>query len=112
MKSYLIILVVLVMAGCATNKENTKSAGSKTAKKEMVAGKKEAKKPSAGAVKCSLKTDARVLEIVAVKKGCELLYTKFGETNSIATAVNSVDYCQATQDRIQGKLEEAGFSCK
>jgi hypothetical protein len=61
---------------------------------------------------CSAANDERILAVVPVEQGCELLYTKVGETKTIASASFELSYCEAVQTRISKKLETSGFICK
>ena len=62
---------------------------------------------------CVSNKDTRIMEIKKTKLGgCELFYTKFGKTQSVATANIGTEYCEEVKKRIQSNLEKAGFSCK
>lgn len=63
-------------------------------------------------VKCTSGDDERVLQVTPKGKGCEVNYTKFGKTASIANAANGNDHCEDVVRRVQKKLEGAGYSCK
>jgi hypothetical protein len=67
---------------------------------------------SGDSVTCSHGSEERTLEIKAKDSGCELVYTKGGNANSIATAANGKQHCQDVSTKIQGKLTGAGFTCK
>ena len=62
---------------------------------------------------CTAGSDVRVLEIKPVDtKGCELQYTKNGNTKTVANANFDLSYCESVQTRISKKLEAAGFDCQ
>lgn len=64
-------------------------------------------------ITCSAGSDVRVLEIKPIdEKGCELQYTKNGDTKTVANANFNVSYCETVQNRIFKKLESAGFDCQ
>lgn len=67
---------------------------------------------NAGTVTCTLNNDSRTIALNTMDTGCEVVYTKFGESNSVATDSSGTDYCQTVSDRIQNNLENAGFTCK
>lgn len=67
---------------------------------------------NASTVNCTLNSDTRIIAINTMDTGCEVIYTKFGEANSVATDSAGTDYCQTVSDRIQNNLENAGFGCK
>ncbi len=66
---------------------------------------------SAGAMTCKNGSDTRTLEVVAKDSGCEVSYTKFGETTTPASSVNGTAHCDSVRDRIKTNLENAGFQC-
>jgi hypothetical protein len=70
------------------------------------------KNVTAGAVTCSLGSDVRMIEPKAADGGCELVYTKNGSSNSVATARNGMEYCQAAGEKLQKTLTDAGMDCK
>jgi hypothetical protein len=81
--------------------------------------KKKAKKASAAntasgadSVKCSHGGDERTLQIAEKDGGCEVVYTKLGETNPVASASHGKQHCQDVSERIQKKLTDAGFTCQ
>lgn len=43
--------------------------------------------------------------------GCEVVYTKHGDTSVIADARNDVSYCDNVVDKIKTNLTNAGFTC-
>ena len=62
---------------------------------------------------CVSDKDTRIMEVKKTKLGgCELFYTKFGKTQSVATANLGTEYCEEVKERIQSNLEKAGFSCQ
>ena len=62
---------------------------------------------------CKIKGETRKLSIATpASGGCKLHYTKFGNENVIASAQNDRSYCEKIFDRVKGKLENAGFTCK
>ncbi|MGE0528232.1 MAG: hypothetical protein AB7G93_03140 [Bdellovibrionales bacterium] len=63
-------------------------------------------------MECSVKGDERFLEIRKTDSGCELAYTKNGQEAVVASSVNGTSHCESTQEKIKGRLEEAGFTCK
>lgn len=82
-------------------------------KKNFKSAKQKPVSPPQTVITCKAGTDVRVLEIKPVdEKGCELQYTKNGDTKTIANANFNVSYCETVQNRITSKLEAAGFSCQ
>lgn len=62
---------------------------------------------------CTAGSDVRVLEIISAdQKGCELQYTKNGDTKTVANANFNLSYCETVQTRISDKLKTAGFNCQ
>ena len=120
MKLILLISLALV-ASCASNSTKKVSTDTKeAAKTETVKAKEIVKKEMAKAdaktsdsIKtCTIGKVVRTIEVKKSGSGCEVLYTKDGETNSVASAQNDLGHCSSIQDRITGKLSDAGFNCK
>ena len=61
---------------------------------------------------CTHGEDSRTLEIKAKDAGCELVYTKAGGANSVATSASGKKHCADVSAKIQGKLIASGFACK
>lgn len=119
-----LLIAALFVVSCASNSskkmeskpvEAKKSEVKETAENEVKKVEEAPKKvvaPSEGAKACNLGSDERVIDNKQVGSGCEVVYTKFGESNVVADAKNDLDFCQEIQDRIVSKLETAGFTCK
>ena len=125
MKYLLLLLIGLFVVSCTSAPEE--KAAKEDVKKEE---KKEESKPAepkveevkdkapqepavAGAITCSSSNDVRT--IVNQKSdtgGCEVVYTKFGESKVIATAQKDIEYCNGVVDRVRKNLEAANFICK
>ncbi|MCB0362052.1 MAG: hypothetical protein KDD35_05005, partial [Bdellovibrionales bacterium] len=72
-----------------------------------------AKKMDATKIVCQSGKDTRDLSVMKTESGgCELHYSKFGQSNVVATARNGSEHCEEILNRIKGKLEEAKFSCQ
>lgn len=70
-------------------------------------------KPMTNQSTCTSNKDVRIMEVKKTTLGgCELFYTKFGKTQSVATANIGMEYCEEVKNRIQSNLEKAGFSCQ
>ena len=122
-------LLLLGLISCAQTKKKADAPAEKMQKvesndKKVITMKgnfpvqKKVTKPAASqipesTITCTAGTVERVLEIRAVNEsGCEVLYTKNGETKSIANASVDLSYCETIQTRVSKKLEDAGFSCQ
>ena len=116
-------LSLLLLASCATQKDLKKPTESMEDKKVMASDIKKVPKTkkaiatpkemvAQSSINCTSSGDERILAVVPVNQGCELLYTKMGETKTIASASFELSYCEAVQTRISKKLETAGFDCK
>lgn len=44
--------------------------------------------------------------------GCKLIYSNFSDSTPVAWSTKGKTHCEQVQERIRGKLEEAGFKCK
>lgn len=131
MKFQLLLLVsTLLVTGCAQSQKAKISDGEpemskvqaqdispaitkEMNKKNFKAAKEKITPLPQSVLTCSAGSDVRVLEIIPVdEKGCELQYTKNGNTKTVANANFNVSYCETVQTRISKNLEAAGFSCQ
>lgn len=109
-KFSVVIISMFFLGACASNQavETTDvKAKAVTAKK----GEKRVETAKKGGVKCSLPKDERLIEVKKSGSGCEVMYTKFGKTNSVAQSAFGVAHCEKVQNRMKDKLSSAGFSC-
>ena len=125
-KAATVIIAAFLFSACAsTQKEETIETAEKAAKSEMkkasaVKGMAKKMKTSASsgsssssdALKCKLGKDMRNLDVKPTGKGCELTYTKFGNSKIAASSQYGSGYCQKVQSKIKGRLEQAGFKCE
>jgi len=115
MGKYLFVIAALLFSmACAQKAKKTeeeKTAAPAAASTE--AQTKSADSESAGKATCKIKGDERVIEVTKTSdNGCEVTYTKFGESKSVANAQNDMAFCQEKMSQIKGNLESAGFSCE
>lgn len=118
------LLAVSMMIGCAskdkaaeekTEKQEAQAEAeaNKEAEKEQEAAKENAAAAIGGTVTCTLDKDKRMIEVKADGENrCEVLYTKYDQQQSIASADSDVNHCQKVQERVQSNLENAGFKCQ
>ena len=115
MKNILLVIGLSIAVGaCAHNKGGSKKSGSssKGAPKSSEAAVKIADAKTERSIDCKIDGDTRTLELVTPESGgCAVRYTKFNNTNVAARAMNDMNYCEETYDRIKSRLEDAGFSC-
>mgnify|MGYP007132074564 CR=1 FL=1 len=65
-----------------------------------------------GAMVCSKGAEKRTIENKSTASGgCEVVYTKGGAAQTVATAVKGNDHCGAVAGKIKGNLSAAGWSC-
>lgn len=69
---------------------------------------------SLSSVSCTLNNDTRTIASVAKEGsgGCDVQYTKWGETNVIGGAFNQMEFCTSLIQNVRGNLEAAGFTCQ
>ena len=132
-KSILFLMVLAAFVGCSSAKKNetaaatpasTKAAATPAATAETKSEKADTKKkmtrptkvatsdPNAKEVRCTSGSYERLLAIAAKGEGCELNYTKAGETKSIATQMVGDGRCAEVMKSVRAKLEGAQFSCQ
>lgn len=128
MKTQILILAFLGLAlgACSSSKKNSdEAAQSSEAQAEQAADQKskdtsdqagKAKDASAGdlseTVTCKLGGDTRTIGIKSVDEGCEVIYTKFGESTSIASGSKGSGHCANVVTKVKDNLQNAGFSCE
>lgn len=113
------LIFVLILSACASS--NTKDTAIETTpqapEKVEAPVAKETEKPKTAAsesgTKCKMGTDVRTIQIGPSESGvCEVLYTKDGQTNSVASATADKSYCQSVLDKMVANLSNAGFTCE
>lgn len=129
MTKLVILLSLGLLVGCssASKKQSTETnaAPAATAMPAPVETKKEDSKKSktttgkatgeakiAAEVTCSSHEGVRKLAIKTKDQGCELDYTKGGQTSAIASQVVGQAKCEEVSTRIQEKLIAAGYKCE
>ena len=131
-KSILFLTVLAAFVGCTSAKKTetpaatptptaaTTPAASTDNKMEKADAKKKMTRPAKTAsadanakeVKCTSGSDERLLAIGAKDEGCELKYTKAGETKTIATQIVGDGRCVEVMGSVRKNLEGAQFSCQ
>lgn len=114
------VMMMSLVIGCASSqKSGEKSAeNSKTTQSKMKKTSKKMKSSSSKmtadmTVDCSSGSDARKIEVAKSDSGgCQVLYTKFGNSSEIASAQSDPTYCEEVKDRVVSNLEGSGFKCK
>lgn len=61
---------------------------------------------------CDKGADKRMIEVAPKGKGCEVRYTKNGKTDTVASSAIGNDHCEKTREKMRGKLEASGYTCK
>ncbi|MEK6579055.1 MAG: hypothetical protein AABZ55_07490 [Bdellovibrionota bacterium] len=64
------------------------------------------------ATTCSSGSDERILAIAVTGDGCELTYTKGGESKSVAHQKEGLSVCERVKEQIEKRLQASGFKCK
>lgn len=68
---------------------------------------------AASKLTCTAGKEIRTLEIKSGEgKACELMYTKGGETKSLATATADAAYCKTVSEKVSKNLQAAGYKCE
>lgn len=115
-KIWLGIGLVFFFTACATDTKSSSGTDStatamEAEKVEAIPTKSVAKK-TADIVVCTVDKDERSIEVKSVGKGCEVFYTKYGETKSIAESNWGLAHCKKIQEKIKNTLVSAGFVCE
>jgi hypothetical protein len=123
-KYVVLVSSALLIFGCASGKKDAApatpaakgaKATSKAAPAKATAAPKAADSASGegDSLECSSGADKRTLEVKKTSAaGCELNYTKFGNTAQVASSGSGHEHCESVRDKIKTKLEAAGYSCK
>lgn len=120
-----IVVAALGLQACSSSKKaakdsaavNAKTEGPVTTEESAQAGKNAAKrgkvaKTLAGETKCTSGSDVRTIGVKDVGTGCEVIYTKMGESNSVASASSGSTHCVNVVTKIKDNLSNAGFTCE
>lgn len=116
-----IVVSALGFTACSSTKKMNKDAATEAAKTaeasadKAVKATKDAKAKvaaAAGDVTCTSGKDSRTIGVKAVDAGCEVVYTKFGETSSVASASSGSEHCANVVSKIKDNLSNAGFKCE
>ncbi len=62
-------------------------------------------------IECKSGTDTRKIVTKAKDAGCEVEYTKFGDTKVLGGAQNDKTVCTNVVDKVRATLEASGFTC-
>jgi len=65
-----------------------------------------------GLLTCKAGADQRTIAINPVNSGCEVVYTKQDQANTIATAANDTTYCETVKNKVKTNLENSGYKCE
>lgn len=140
MKLIITLLAIATLSACASKKTADAPAKTETpatmaaakpapeVKKEEKTAKKSAKKAAktetaqtaaattgtvgTAEVNCKAGSDERKLSIQVKGSGCELNYTKAGETKSIASQINGSEKCEEVMTTVKNKLVAANYVCQ
>jgi hypothetical protein len=123
-KIMIFTILSLFLGACSTKQPKqeapapAKAAATEPAKKPEP--KVEPEKPK-NRIVCKLPGDERAIQVVtgADRKvssdgsaECQVVYSKFGNSDVVASAQNGVSHCEEISSRIRANLEKAGFSCQ
>lgn len=113
MKKLTIVLMTLMLVGCASAKKQTTPDKPVTASATTTQAVAPASSESSGGMKmaCTKAGENRILEVIKKGPGCALEYTKDGRTSAVASSMHGTKHCNESRKKIRSKLELAGFSC-
>jgi hypothetical protein len=101
-----------VEATTAPTKNSSKTQEAKTQEAKTQEAKTQAATPSGASVNCTNKNETRTIAIVAKDPGCETVYSKGGNVQSIANAKSDLSYCDKKLNQVKSNLEKAGWVCQ
>jgi len=122
---YAVLVLIFMLGACSSankNKTSEPTAEKAKTKQTETSGKamKSTKARAAVAapsdmtgVICTLAKDKRQIQSASISggTGCEVKYTKWGETRVIGSANGDMGYCSRLVTKVKGNLEGAGFNC-
>ncbi|MDR3607197.1 MAG: hypothetical protein P4M08_07450 [Oligoflexia bacterium] len=114
MKKFFVLILAIAMASTyacssAPKKAETPATPSPSA---PVNAEQKAASPSLKSMSCQKDSDNRTVEIQAKGAGCDVMYTKFGKTHSVASSSAGNGHCEKTLAHMKKKLEASGFHCQ
>jgi len=113
MKLLLTLAVATLFVACSSKQKqgDVKSATPATQSSSKKDAKAATTTDASAKTTCKKGKEERTLEVVAKGNGCEVNYTKAGETTHPASSVHGTDHCNKTVTKIKGNLEKAGYTC-
>ena len=113
MKLMVIFLPLIFFPGCSNLSPKSEAKKQKSSKMTKNNSSKSSQRVSidSDSIQCTLKKDIRTISVNKTNSGCAVNYTKFDETNEIATGQKEGQHCNAVKDKVVTNLTEAGFSC-
>jgi hypothetical protein len=117
----LFILSLLVVFGCAHKKTDATATAAAPAVSEAAAtpakGTKaapaKAAKASSASVNCTSNKETRTIAVVAADGGgCETVYSKGTNVQSVANAKTDMSYCETKLNQIRDNLQKSGWKCE
>jgi hypothetical protein len=116
MKSLVVVFAALAFMGCSTTKKQPDSSSAQAMVPAPVGQEvPKAVSPSSSDMlkkeSCESDQDQRSLEVHKKAPGCELVYTKFGKSSTVASSKHGTKHCEDSLEKIIKKLEAQKFSC-
>ena len=119
MKLFTVTFLVLMLVGfqgfaqqgkTTTTKTTTTTKAEETKKVEPETTAQDVTASTEGA-ECKSGMAVRKLTVVTKGTGCEVEYTKDGDTSTIGSAQNDSNYCGMLVSKVRNRLEDSGFTC-
>lgn len=63
-------------------------------------------------IMCEQGGDKRTVVVEPKEAGCEVHYSKFGNSEMVASAVHTRAFCDEVKEKIRANLEAGQFTCK
>lgn len=111
----LCLFIAALLAGCSSlggsetvslDASNSNSQGLPTNEEEA-----NASKPTERRDVCHRGKYERTVEVLLLEPGCEVRYTKFGKTETVAKSRRKAEHCIQVSQKIIKNLKAAGFDC-
>jgi hypothetical protein len=110
------ISVMALIPACAGVQKNTTPATPMVTASAAVEPKptslKIEKPKTSELLQCVQGEDKRTVAVEPLAKGCDVRYSKFGNSEVVANAVHTPSFCKDVEAKIRTHLEAGQFSCR
>jgi hypothetical protein len=110
-----VLIISIAFISCSSKQKNAQPTTPATTAAQKDATKNATPTTAATktkAVVCKNGADTRTIDVAVKDAGCQVVYTKFGQTTNPASSVKGTSHCESVVAKIKGNLESSGFKCE